>query len=48
MNKRQARLFAIASTGLATVAFLGLTLHSHTKFDELTNAQNNTPQVQSG
>jgi nitric oxide reductase subunit C len=48
MNKRQARLFAIASTGIATVAFLGLTVHSHTKFGELTNAQNNTPQVQSG
>lgn len=48
MNKRQARLFAIASTGLATLAFLGLTVHSHTKFDELTNAENNTPQVQSG
>ncbi len=48
MNKRQARLFAIACTGIATVAFLGLTLHSHTQFDELTNAQNNTPQVQSG
>lgn len=48
MNKRQARLFAIASTAIATVAFLGLTVHSHTKFGELTNARNNTPQVQSG
>lgn len=48
MNKRQARLFAIACTGLAAVAFLGLTLHSHSKFGELTNEQNNTPQVQSG
>jgi nitric oxide reductase subunit C len=48
MNKRQARVFAIASTAIATVAFLGLTVHSHTKFGELTNAQNNTPQVQSG
>lgn len=48
MNKRQARLFAIVSTGLATVAFLGLTVDSHTRFGELTNAQNNTPQVQAG
>lgn len=48
MNKRQARLFAIACTGIATVAFLGLTVHSHTQFGELTNEQNNTPQVQSG
>lgn len=48
MNKRQSRMFAIASTAIATVAFLGLTVHSHTKFDELTNAENNTPQVQSG
>lgn len=48
MNKRQARLFAIASTGIATFAFLALTVHSHTRFGALTNAQNNTPQVQSG
>jgi nitric oxide reductase subunit C len=48
MNKRQARLFAIVSTALSAAAFLGLTLHSHSKFDELTNAENNTPQVQSG
>lgn len=48
MNKREARMFAIASTALATVAFLGLTVHSHTKFDELTNADANTPQVQHG
>jgi nitric oxide reductase subunit C len=48
MNKRQSRVFAIASTAIATTAFLGLTLHSHTKFDELTNAENNTPQVRSG
>ena len=48
MNKRQARLFAIVSTGIAVFAFLALTVHSHTKFDELTNQKNNTPQVQSG
>lgn len=48
MNKRQARLFAIASTAIATFVFLALTVHSHTRFGDLTNAQNNTPQVQSG
>jgi nitric oxide reductase subunit C len=48
MNKRQARSFAIGSTAIATVAFLALTAHSHLKFGELTNEQNNTPQVQSG
>lgn len=48
MNKRQSRAFAIACTGIATVVFLALTIHSHSKFDELTNAHNNTPQVQSG
>jgi nitric oxide reductase subunit C len=48
MNKRQARLFAIISTALSAVIFLGLTLDSHRQFDKLTNAQNNTPQVQRG
>lgn len=48
MNKRQARMFAIGSTAIATVAFLALTVHSHTKFGELTNERNNTPQVQHG
>lgn len=48
MNKRQSRAFAIASTAIAAVAFLGLTVHSHTQFDELTNAEANTPQVQHG
>jgi nitric oxide reductase subunit C len=48
MNKRQARLFAIGSTAIATIAFLGLTVHSHTQFGQLTNEKNNTPQVQRG
>lgn len=48
MNKHQARMFAIACTGIATVAFLALTVHSHTRFGELTNQEANTPQVQSG
>ena len=45
MNKRQSRMFAIVATGLAAVAFVGLTLHSHTRFGALTHAQNLTPEV---
>ncbi len=48
MNKRQARLFAIGSTLVATVAFLGLTIDSHRQFPKLTNAQNITPAVKHG
>lgn len=48
MNKRQARLFAIGSTALAVLVFLGLTIDSHRQFDKLTNAQNITAQVSHG
>ena len=48
MNKRQSRIFAIVATGLAAVAFLGMTIHSHTRFDELTNAHEITPEVTHG
>ncbi|MDR7150115.1 nitric oxide reductase subunit C [Hydrogenophaga palleronii] len=48
MNKRQARYFAIGSTLLATLVFLGLTLDSHRQFPKLTNAQNITPAVTLG
>lgn len=48
MNKRQARLFAIGSTIIATVAFLGLTLDSHRRFGKLTNADKITPAVTRG
>lgn len=48
MNKRQSRIFAIVATGLAAVAFLGLTLYSHARFDDLTNAQDITPEVTQG
>lgn len=48
MTKRQARLFAyISSIGFALV-FIALTIHTHTRFDELTNAENITPQVVEG
>lgn len=48
MNKRQARLFAIGSTIVASLAFLGLTLDSHRQFGRLTNADKITPQVTRG
>lgn len=48
MTKRQARLFAIGATALATVAFLGLTIDSHRQFPRLTNAENITPEVTAG
>ncbi|MBA5638068.1 c-type cytochrome [Duganella sp. LX20W] len=48
MNKRQARLFAIVSTAIASLAFLGLTLDSHRQFDKLTNASAITDQVTLG
>jgi nitric oxide reductase subunit C len=48
MNKRQARYFAIGSTLVATLVFLGLTVDSHRQFPKLTNAQNITPEVTLG
>lgn len=48
MNKRQTRLFAIGSTALAALVFLGMTVDSHRQFDKLTNAQNLTPEVIGG
>ncbi len=48
MNKRQSRVFAIACTGIAALAFLILTLDSHRQFGKLTNAENITPAVTAG
>ncbi len=48
MNKKQTRFFAFAASGVAALAFIGMTLHSHTRFGELTNAQNITPAVVHG
>ena len=48
MNNRQARIFAIGSTLVASVVFLGLTVDSHRQFPELTNAENITPAVSAG
>jgi len=48
MNKRQSRIFAIVATGIAAVAFLVLTIYSHMRFGELTNAHDITPEVTRG
>ncbi len=48
MTNRQARMFAIASTAVAALVFLMLTVHSHTRFPELSNADAITPQVVAG
>jgi len=48
MNKRQTRAFAIGSTAIAALAFLGMTIDSHRQFAKLTNAQNITPAVTRG
>ncbi len=48
MNNRQARHFAVASTGIAALVFIVLTVDSHRQFPELTNAGNITPEVTRG
>lgn len=48
MNKRQTRLFAIGSTLVASLVFLGLTIDSHRQFPKLTNSENITPAVTRG
>lgn len=48
MNKRQTRLFAVGSTAVAALVFLGLTIDSHRQFGTLTHAENITPEVSRG
>lgn len=48
MTRRQARLFAIISTALVTITFLGMTIDSHRHFPRLTNEDKMTPQVVAG
>ena len=48
MNNRQARHFAIASTAIAALVFLILTVDSHRQFPQLTNADQITPAVSDG
>lgn len=48
MTKKQAALFSAGATGLFTVVFVGLTIHSHTVFPRLTNADRITDEVLAG
>jgi nitric oxide reductase subunit C len=48
MNKRQTRVFAIASTAIASLIFLGLTVDSHRQFPKLTNSDSITEEVVRG
>ena len=48
MNKKQTRLFAIGSSVIAAVAFIGLTIDSHRQFGKLTNADKITTAVTLG
>jgi nitric oxide reductase subunit C len=48
VNNRQARHFAVASTAIAALVFLALTVDSHRQFPELTNAEDITPEVTDG
>jgi nitric oxide reductase subunit C len=48
MTNRQARLFFIVSTLVFSIVFIALTIHSHTRFDELTHADKITPAVLAG
>lgn len=48
MNKRQTRLFAIGSTAVAALVFLGMTIDSHRQFPALTHEDKLTPQVIAG
>jgi len=48
MTRRQTRLFAIVSTAIAVVVFLGLTIDTHRQFPTLTNEAGLTPEVIAG
>jgi nitric oxide reductase subunit C len=48
MTKRQAAIFFFAVTGVFTAVFVGLTIHSHTRFGDLTNAHLITDEVLAG
>jgi nitric oxide reductase subunit C len=48
MTKRQTRLFFVLGTSVFAAIFIGLTVHSHMRFGELTNADAITPEVIAG
>ena len=45
MTRRQTRLFAIVSTLVCTIAFIGMTIDSHRQFPRLTNEDQLTAEV---
>jgi len=48
MTRRQTRMFFVAGTTIFAAIFTALTIHSHTKFGELTHADAITPDVIEG
>jgi nitric oxide reductase subunit C len=48
MTKRHALLFSLGATGVFTLVFVALTIHSHTVFPRLTNADEITSEVLAG
>ena len=48
MTRRQTRLFFVAGTTIFGLVFIGLTIHSHMRFAELTNADAITQEVIDG
>lgn len=48
MTRRQTRLFFVAGTTVFAIVFIALTIHSHMRFGELTNADEITPAVING
>lgn len=48
MTKRHSRLFFIISTVVFATVFMAMTIHSHTQFGELTNADELTEEVIAG
>jgi len=48
MTRRHTRLFFIVGTTVFAMIFIGLTIHSHTQFAELTHADAITPEVIAG
>jgi nitric oxide reductase subunit C len=48
MTRRHTRIFFVAGTTVFAVIFIALTIHSHMRFAELTNADAITPQVIEG
>lgn len=48
MSKRQAAVFFMAATAIFLVVFLGMTVHSHTRFPALTHADRIDESVEAG